>query len=183
MKFKKYFLAFVTLLGLSYFSAHEASANTIDPNEDLLSQVQFFDGEGNLIPYTTEEIKDLVRFETNNTSSIEKYTSIMPLVDIQRTYDSGAFSFLDYYYLNKGNSFKNPIDIRMTAKGTARDFRLTVTNSLNGIKAESVKMPGGWTGTAHLSLTNIPRASYTFRFDNLDITTITMTNASLIYTY
>lgn len=181
MNVKKYLAIFITLLGLSYFTVQEASANTTITNEDLLSQVKIYDAENNLIPYSLEELKEIVRFETNN-SSLENNNVVTPFA-VQRTYNSGAFDFTNYIYLKDGNSFKNPVDIQITPKGEAKAFTLKIEGTKTGVKGDTVKFPGGWVGTVHYSLSNLAPANYTFLFINDGVGNNLMQNAKVIYTY
>lgn len=182
MNIKKYLAIFITLLGLSYFTVQEASANTTNPNEDyLLSQVKIYDGDNNLIPYSLEEVKELVRFETNN-SPLENNNLVTPFA-IQRTYSSGAFDFVNYTYLKDGDSFKNPVDIQITPKGTAKAFTLKVESTKTGVTGTTIDLPGGWTGTVHYSLEDLDPSNYTFRFTNKGVGNNLMQNVHLIYTY
>lgn len=182
MNLKKYLATFITLLVLSYFTVQEASANTTNLNEDdLLSQVKIYDGDNNLVPYSLEELKELVRFETNN-SSFENNNLVTPFA-LQRTYNTNAFSFSNYIDINGGNSFKNPVDIQITPKGVAKAFTVTITSTPAGAGGTTISLPGGWSGDAHLSLSGLAPANYKFKFINDDIGTNYMENVRIIYTY
>lgn len=179
MNFKKYLAIFITVLGFSYFLAQEASANTINSNEDLISKVEIYDEDNNLIPYSPEELKELIKFETNN-SPLQNNNLVTPYA-VQRTYNSGAFDFINYIYINGGKSFKNPLDIQITPKGEAKDFTLTISGTTGG--GQSIKFPGGWSGTVHYSLSNYANGNYTFQFTNDHWSRNFIDNVKVIYTY
>lgn len=175
---KKYFVVFITLLGLSYFTSQEASASTTLSNEELLSKVKIYDGDDNLIPYTLEELSEIITFETES-PELQQDNLITPFA-VQRTYTSPSFIFSNYTDLKGGDLFKDPLDIRITPKGEAKDFTLSVLNT-NGISVQNIRIDGGWYGTAHYAVNKT--GNYGFRFTNRAISQNSMDWVSVIYHY
>lgn len=162
---KKYFAVFIALVGFLLTSNEETSANSDFKEEDLLSQIKFYDNEGNETkPYTLEELDEMFDFYTSPT--IEPRAS-------SGTY--GPLTFKSNSWLGPqssyGTAFYNPIDLRINVKGTAKAFTINVYNDNGGYlgsKATSVSLPGGWSGEVHASfLTDLPRKkSYRINFTN-----------------
>lgn len=158
-------LGLVFLISLSIFTPEKASANTLTNNvDDFYSQVKVFDGNNKQVEYTLEEIKKMVRFEENVMAPFSKYT----------TYDYGAVTFSSNFYIgpmSNGKAFFNPADTLFTVNGTASAIRVNAYNDTgtgSGTLARSLQIPGGWSGTIHMSgWTTLPRGkSYRFKVLN-----------------
>lgn len=180
MNLKKCLAVIVALIGLSFFTIEEASAsttNTTNLNEDdFLSQVKVYDDNNNLIPYTLEELRELIKFETNDSSF--KDSNLVTPSALQRTYNTGKFSFLNFIYINNGNKFKNPIDILITPDGVAKPFTVKIQSTTGG---RTIDFPGGWVGGTHVALTGLPRTSYSFQFVNNSSSRNYMKDVRIIY--
>ena len=179
-------LAFV---GLSFFfSPQDASAysENADSN-DLISQVKIFDENDKEIPYTTEELKQLIKFNVDSNSTLSN-DSITPLATYKK-YNYGAMTFSYDYYIGPGHNgiaFYNPVDTLIRVNGTAQKIKITAYNDTGtgaGTVARAIELPGGWTGEAHMSAwSSLPRGkSYRFNIKNVDQKQFTINNVQVWY--
>lgn len=165
---KKYFAVFITFIGFLLLSNQETLANSNFKEEDLLSQIQFYDNEGNEIqPYTLAELDEMFDFYPLTPS-----TMITPFAS---TLNYGPYSFKSHFWVGPqssyGTAFYNPIDMYFTVLNEAKPFTIKVYNDNGGYLgslADSVALPGGWSGTVHSSfLATLPRKkSYRIKFEN-----------------
>ncbi|WP_107951730.1 hypothetical protein [Lysinibacillus parviboronicapiens] len=156
MKFKHLFLGFIALIGLTYFTTQDASAQTIDPNSDeFISQVKIYDENGDQIPYTTEELKDMIQFTPEDSESHKRVKRSM-----KTTYDTNSFSFSSDIWIGggfRGRAFFNPADTLITCNSSAPQLTVNAfyDDGNGGVTsnkpANSIELPGGWTGTVHMS--------------------------------
>ncbi|MEK5330297.1 MULTISPECIES: hypothetical protein [unclassified Lysinibacillus] len=159
MKLKHLFLSLVTLIGLAYFTSQDASAQTIDPNSDeFMSQVKVYDEKGDQIPYTLEEIKNMIEFVPNDSSNTE--SNKISTLSLKTIYNTGAFSFSSDIWVGggfRGKAFFNPAETLITSNGTASQVTVKAyyDNGSGGVTsdtpANSIDLPGGWNGTVHIS--------------------------------
>lgn len=175
----------MALVGFILLTGTYAFAST-DGSSDLLSEVKVFDGNGNQIPYTTEELKQHVRFE----AAVKNLNPIMdtPITTLAnyRTYSYGPMNFSNNFYIGpgyNGMAFLNPFDTLITVNGTAKKIKVNAFNDTgtgSGKLARSIELPGGWRGTVHISSwSNLPSGKYRFRIDNLDRESFTINNITV----
>lgn len=179
---KKYLLlGFVLLVSLSFLSPEKASASTLVSDvEDFYSQIKVFDGNNNQIEYSVEEIKEIVKLEENSITPYSKYT----------TYNYGPMTFSSNFYVgpgSNGKAFFNPADTLITVNGTASAIKIKAYNDTgtgSGTLARTLQIPGGWTGTIHMSgWTTLPRGkSYRFNILN-DGKKFTINNVQVWYNW
>jgi len=212
MKAKHVLLSSVALLGMSYFGLQNASASAVPSDsqdltnvtpvyaventsaeiekEKFFSQVKIFDGEGNLIPYTREELEEFITFEPNvSTLSLEDFATPYSMYT---TFDYGPMTFSYGYYIGKGTygqAFLNPAETIVTVNGTAQDFSIVAYNdSSGGVGSEAARMNfgSGWSGTVHYGgwATTLKRdKSYRFYVANHSGKSFTINNIQLWYNW
>lgn len=184
----KHILSAGVIIGLTNFTAQDASANTIDSiaasanvintSEEFLSQIKIFDGNGEQIPYTIEELQQIITFIPNDSTTTEDSNLITPYA----TYNSKAFSFKDYIYLNGGDGFYNPTNITVDAAGT-KAYSFFIYNKNHGTEVHRMDVPNGVNGGFHMSLTSLTRGyDYSFKFQNfVKGQTVSMNKATVSY--
>jgi hypothetical protein len=180
MKIKYFLVGFMVLVGFSFFTDTNASANTKE-STDFISQVKIFDENGIQIPYTTEELEQFIKFEP-----AEK-PNFTTMVDYRR-YNYGPITFAYNFYVgpgSNGRAFLNPFDTIIDVSGTASKMRIEAYNDTgtgSGTLARSIELPGGWQGGIHISSWgSLPRdKSYRFKFVNLG-TSFTISNVGVLY--
>lgn len=181
---KLFALGLALVIGLSCLSPTEASASTsISNTDDFYSQVKVFDGDGHQIPYTVDEIKQIMHLETNNSNAM------VPYALTSDNYGPMTFSIL--FWVGKGGTYGkayyNPVDTVLTVNGTARAIKVKAYNDNGaggiGRLAKTVELPSGWTGSVHMSAwSSLPRGkSYRFQIVNLDNRSFTINNVRVLY--
>lgn len=184
MKIKHFLTIVVTLIGLTYFT-QDASANTIDTEEEFLSQIKIFDEKGEQIPYTTEELEQIFTYIPYDSIATEEATNelslITPFAAKKSTYNTKAFSFKDNIWVNGGLGFYNPTNITITPKGS-KAFSFFIFNKDHGTEVNRLDVPEGLIGGFHMGLTGYARGyDYSFQFKNFFSGTVYMTNVSVDY--
>lgn len=213
MKAKHVLLSSVALLGMSYFGLQNASASAAPSDsqdltnvtpvyavendsyeleqEKFFSQVKIFDGEGNLIPYTREELEEFITFIPSSASTLSLEDYATPYSKYT-TYDYGPMTFSYGYYVGKGTygeKFLNPAETLVTVNGTAKDFSIVAynDNGSGGVGSEASRMNfgSGWSGTVHYggwaSLTR--NKSYRFYVENHTGKSFTINNIQVWYNW
>lgn len=186
LKMKNLLFGFLAFVGLSFFfipQGASAHSEKVDLN-DLISQVKVFDENNNEIPYTTEELEQLIRFDSNSTLS---ENSISPLAT--KKYNYGPVTFTYNFYIGPGSNgiaFYNPEDTLFTVNGTAQKIKVIAYNDTgtgSGTVARTVELPGGWTGTVHMSTwSTLPRGKkYRFKVQNVNEKKFTINNVQVVY--
>lgn len=187
MKIKHLLFNVFALIGLFFFCTTEdvsAYAGTVDP-DDLISQVKIFDENNSQIPYTHEELREVIKFNIDSNSSeilVSPYATY-------KYYNYGPMTFADNFYVGpgwNGLAFYNPVDTSIRVNGTARKIMIIAYNDIgtgSGTIARTIEIPGGWTGTIHSSTwSSLPRGkSYRFNISNMDRRTFTINNVTVLY--
>lgn len=185
---KKILFSVFALVGLLFaLPTEQSSASAAEKDySDLISQVKVYDQNGNQIPYTEEELGELVRFEESvSTSSEDSFTTLATYL----TFDYGPITFYNNFYIGSGwngKAFYNPVDTVFTVKGTAQKIKINAYNDTgtgSGTLARSVELPGGWTGDVHVSTwSSMTRGkSYRFNVINVDRKSFTVNNVEVWY--
>lgn len=182
MNIKRFLAVIIAFIGLTYFTSQDASANAISPNDELISQVKIFDENNEQIPYSTEELKEIIKFIPDDSTTIKtQSSSIASLSSWNYSYNTGEFSFSNNIWIAGGAGFRNPVDILITPKGTAKAFTFYIFHT-DGTQARRIDLPGGWSGDLHMDLTSLTRNySYKFQFVNYFTGTLYFTNTRVAY--
>jgi hypothetical protein len=192
MKFKHFLTMIVTLIGLTYFSSQDASASTIDPNDEFISKIKVFDENNEQIPYTTEELKEIFTFIPEDSTFIPEDSTITKAQSLvaplqgsisKHTYTSDPFHFKNNIYIKGGTGFYNPAGLLITPKGTAKAFTVFVINDDRGGEAKRVDFPEGWLGGVYMDVNDVARGyHYKFQFvNNSGGSTIYFTSTTVYY--
>lgn len=213
MKARHVLLSSIALMGMSFFGSQNASASAnpsetqdstnVTPiyalestsseleKEKFFSQVKIYGGDGNLIPYTREELEEFITFEPA-ASAINLEDTITPF-SMYTTFDYGPMTFSYGYYIGKGTygeKFLNPAETIVTVNGTAKDFSIIAyyDNGSGGVgnKAYGVEFGSGWSGTVHYGgwATGLPRdKSYRFYVNNNAGKSFTINNIQVWYNW
>jgi len=188
LKIKHILAIFITLIGLTYFTSQEASANTldtsdtsadiIDTSDKFFSKIKIFDANGEQISYTTEELQQMFTFIPYDSTAKKDLNLIIPFAS---TYNSKAFSFKSNIWLNGGLGFYNPTNITITPAGS-KAFSFFIYNKDHGTEVFRLDVPEGLVGGFHYGLSHYARGyDYSFKFENFFSGTVYMTNVAVTY--
>lgn len=191
MKIKHFLAASVALIGLTYFTPQEASASTIntsdtsanaiDTSEKFFSGIKIFDGNGEQIHYTTEELHQMFTFVPADSTVKKDLNLITPFA--ASSYSTGNFSFSNWIYVNGGYSFYNPTNVLVSLPNNSKAFTIHIFNSDFGLEVSTVDVPEGLSGAFHMSLGSSYKGySYQFKFANyVKGQTVTIKNCTVYY--
>lgn len=140
------------------------------------------DGDGQQIPYTVEEIKQMVHLEPENNNVM------VPFAIKGENY--GPMTFARMFYIGSGTygkAYYNPVDTILTVKKQARAISIKAYHD-NGVGgagklAQTMKLPGGWTGSVNMSAwSSLPRGKkYRFQVINQEGKSFTINNIRVLY--
>ncbi|MFJ6264440.1 hypothetical protein ACIQGW_05370 [Lysinibacillus xylanilyticus] len=186
MKVKHLLLSITALAGLSYFTLQDASANTLDSNE-FYSQVKVYDENNQEIPYSIEEIQELIEYVPEEFTVSKPENMIAPR-SMHSTYSTGKFNFSSHIWLGKmstGNEFFNPADTIITVPGEAKAFTISAYQGSSSSSSKSVELPGGWIGSVHMPVwMDLPRGkSYRFKLDGTGGKSVSISNVDVWYNW
>ncbi|EAZ83482.1 MULTISPECIES: hypothetical protein [Lysinibacillus] len=199
MKLKHFLAIPIALIGLTYFTPQEASANTIDTSDtsvntiissdaniidtsdEFLAKVKVYDANGEQIPYTTEELQQMFTYIPDDSTANAKKDLNLITPFAASTYNTNAFSFKSYIYVKQGDGFWNPTNLTITPQGT-KAFTYHIINKDHGTVVASVNVPEGMIGGFHHGLSGYARGyDYSFKFENFFSGTVYMTNVAVTY--
>ena len=184
MKFKHLLLSSAVLMGMTIFTTPNASASSVETQEssilnqessdaikdDFYSNVKVFDENGDLIPYTKEEIQQMVQLSPNNSTNVVETNNLITPYSKYTTFDYGPMTAEYGFYVGKGANgvaFLNPADTLITVKGTASKMTVRAYNDTgtgSGTQAGEMELPGGWSGTVHVSSWSTLPRNKSYRF-------------------
>ncbi|EKN64454.1 hypothetical protein P9E76_10910 [Schinkia azotoformans] len=178
---KNFLFTILAVFSLSLlFGIGNASANSLT-EDDLLSEVKVFDENGDEIPYTKEELKQFIKFNSDKNTNLSLFKSF--------PYNYGPIEFSSNFWIGggwRGIAFYNPVDTIIRVNGIAERFTIHAyydDNGGAGSEAKSISLPGGWTGDVHVSAwSTMPRGyDYRFKVVNTDGKKFTIDNIQVWY--